>query len=57
MTGVEINEQGHVPKEILPCRSVGLEKPLTRCYEGVNFSAGCRRGHIPNTVMSLSTTR
>lgn len=26
--GAEINKQGHIPKEIIPCRSLGPEKPL-----------------------------
>lgn len=44
-----------------PCRELSLlfcwpRKALTRCYEGVNFSTGCRRGHIRNIVMSLSAT-
>lgn len=28
MMGTEINKQGHIPKEIFPCRSLGPEKPL-----------------------------
>ena len=44
-----------------PSRNLSLlfcwpRKALTRCYEGVNFSAGCCRGHTRNMMMSLSIT-